>query len=277
MREKAQVSNLVEGGKPFVYTSGKYENRYEKTTVVGFLAKHPDGQASLVFDLRYNPADFEAMSPEELVEAWQSRKVDGSARLPVKTLKYNRCPAIAPLSVLDESSTNRLDINMNRIETHFRLLASSKLSENILAALKIMTEQRESKSSNTQSDVDSRIYEGFFDASDKSKLTQVRRVSVDDLKVLKLKFNDWRLNALFPLYKARNYPETLTSEEQDIWDRHKADKTYGDKKGQAGIDEYIAQINELLTNEEYTAAERKILEELRGYGQSLSKVARKPS
>ena len=50
-RNKQAVKDLVETGKPFVYSSGKYPNSYQKTTVAVSLGAHPGKQGVLVYDL----------------------------------------------------------------------------------------------------------------------------------------------------------------------------------------------------------------------------------
>ena len=45
------------------------------------------------------------MDVDKLVEAWKFTKDPDILRLPVKTLKYNRCPAVAPLGVMKGKAT----------------------------------------------------------------------------------------------------------------------------------------------------------------------------
>src|SRR5690606_35751348 len=140
MRDKKEVAKLAMSGQPFVYTSGKYANEFEKTTVVSTLAEHPQGQGALVFDLRYDPTPFLELDPPALAEALRRRKDDPGPRLPVKTLKFNRCPAIAPLSVLDEASQERLKlVPETYLQNHEKLQrVQSELTKGVLEALQIM-------------------------------------------------------------------------------------------------------------------------------------------
>ena len=88
MREKNAIKKLVnlENKKPFVYASGRYSNEFNKTTVAFPLTSSRNGNI-LVYDLRYNL---------EQVSATRS-----SFFPIVKELCYNKCPAVAPISVLD--------------------------------------------------------------------------------------------------------------------------------------------------------------------------------
>ncbi|MDQ5885415.1 MAG: Exodeoxyribonuclease, partial [Patescibacteria group bacterium] len=76
MRSKQAVINLVNSGMPFVYTSGRYDANYQKTTVAINLCEHPVYGASrvIVYDLRYDPTEFLGLSIEKLVERMQFTK-----------------------------------------------------------------------------------------------------------------------------------------------------------------------------------------------------------
>ncbi len=73
------------------------------------LADHPRKQGALVYDLRHDASQFAKMTPNELAEAWRWEKARPAdePQLPVKTLQFNRCPAMAPMSVLDDASQER--------------------------------------------------------------------------------------------------------------------------------------------------------------------------
>lgn len=106
-RDKQKVAALVQSGKPFVYTSGKYSSEFEKTTIVSRLVDHPNKNGALVYDLHYDPGPFFSLKPDELAEMWKHychERPCPHPRLPVKTLQFNRCPAVAPLSVFDKDS-----------------------------------------------------------------------------------------------------------------------------------------------------------------------------
>lgn len=122
MRSKQKVAELVESNEPFVYSSGKYSSEFEKTTVAVRVTDSPGKQGSLVYDLRFDPDEYTNKTPEELVELWRWKKDRTEPRLPVKTLQYNRCPAVAPMGVLDDSSRERLKIDLDTIQTNLKKL-----------------------------------------------------------------------------------------------------------------------------------------------------------
>jgi exodeoxyribonuclease I len=272
MRDKKAVEQLVLSGQPFVYTSGKYDSAYEKTTVVGLLSEHPAQQgSSLVFDLRYDPTPFIKLNAAELTEAWRKRKDDPGPRLPVKTIKYNRCPAIAPLSVLDKSSQERLNLKPEIYEANYKKLKAvqSELSKKILAAVELMDKKQQARLLDDDIEADARLYDGFIEnKEDKTAMSVVRAASLDELASLDLRFQDGRLQGLLPLYKARNYPKSLSDDERMLWEQFRIRKLTGGGVN-SRLGKYFARIAELQERTDLPAQDKYLLEELELYGQSI--------
>ncbi len=269
-RQKNEVAKLVMQGQPFVYTSGKYDSEFEKTTVVGVLAEHPTTQGALVFDLRYDPEPFLKLDPAALAEAMRWRKDNSGPRLPVKTLKFNRCPAVAPLSVLDAASQERLKLSPTTyLENHKKLMQiQDQLAGAVIQAIRLMDAGQQARLLENELEVDARLYEGFFDESDRTKMSVVRAASVDDLSSLNTDFTDDRLTALMPLYKARNFPKSLTDEERKTWE------TFCERKLMSGGTEsrmakFFGRLAQLDEQSHLTEKQRYLLEELQLYAQSI--------
>jgi exodeoxyribonuclease-1 len=273
MRDKRKVADLVESGQPFVYTSGKYPSQFDKTTVVATICPHPKNQGSFVFDLRHNPAEFKDMKPEQLVERWKWQKEPDPAapRLPVKTLQYNRCPAVAPLGVLDEASRDRIQISMEQIQKHLATLKDMKdFEERLHKAWEIMEGERKSQTRlvNTEEDVDASIYDGFFDNQDKQAMRVVRAAAPEELGNLGLQFKDQRLTSLLPLYKARNYPKSLTGEEREQWERFCRQRLLGGGQ-QSRMAKFYHRLQDIAGREGLTTHQEYLVEELRLYAESI--------
>ena len=270
MRDKRKVAELVEKDQPFVYTSGKYPSQFDKTTVVVNICPHPKGTGSLVFDLRHNPEEFRTMTPEQLVERWRWKKDAEEPRLPVKTLQYNRCPAVAPLGVLDEASQDRIQINMEHVKKHLAALRSMKdFEERLYKALEIMEQNRkQGQLVSPEQDVDASIYDGFFNGPDKQAMRVVRAAAPEELGDLGLDFKDQRLATLLPLYKARNYPKSLTGEERVEWERFCRQRLLGGGQ-QSRMAKFFARLQEIAAREGLTSHQEYLIEELRLYAESI--------
>lgn len=271
MRDKKQVSTLVFGGQPFVYTSGKYPGEFEKTTVVATVAPHPKKGGALVYDLRHDPTEFLDMPPEELVKRWQWTKDEAAPkRLPVKTLQFNRCPAVAPLGVLqDGDAMVRLQVDMKTIEANRKLLAgASAFHDNILKAVERMDKQQQIAWTAKPQSVDTQLYDGFFDEHDCRLLPVVRAAQPNELEQLTTDFHDTRLQALLPLYKARNFPKDLSSDERQAWD------TFCYERIQAGGEQsrlarFTNRLMELGQSSKLSTSQQYLLQELQLYAESI--------
>lgn len=272
MRHKNVVSELVLGGKPFVYSSGKYPSEFEKTAVVHTIMKHPKKQAALVYDLRHDPTPYVALTPEQLVDKWKWKKDTQDARLPVKTLQFNRCPAIAPLQVLDEPSQKRLKISMKDVQSNLqKLLAAEGFAEKLAKALDILDTQQQTSFISSPKNVDAQLYDSFIPNQDRVVSEKVRMSEPHSLSELHHKLTDPRLRELLPLYKARNHSEVLDPEERQTWEEHCREMLLGG--GQSSrLAKFFARLGDLAGSPDLTAEQQYLLEELQIYGQSIMPV-----
>lgn len=269
MRDKRKVQELVLRDKPFVYTSGSYPSAYEKTTIAINLGENPKKQGVFVYDLRRNPEFLKAMSAEQIAAAWQERVEDETTRFPVKTLQFNRCPAVAPLGVLNDATKERLHLDMVAIEEHRTLLADQPdLHEKLIRAQEIMTKNRQTSMMANEQDVDGQLYDGFFDHQDKNAMRVVRAADKTEIGSLHIEFKDDRLNKLFPLYKARNFPQSLSDEERVNWEKYRYHKLMSGGTS-SKISRYFMRLSELANRPNLTANDQYILEELQLYGESI--------
>ena len=220
MRDKKAVATLVnlDDKKPFVYTSGRYEAEYHKTTVAFPLTAGRNGGV-VVYDLRYDPTPFLELSQQELAAklfaSWEERQADGFVKVPVKELQLNRAPAVAPLGVLEQADGwQQVSLDKETIARHQTLLLQAPhFAENIRAAYESRPEFKKS------ADVEAQLYDGFLDAKDALRCEAVRSASERELADFQPQFADPRLPDLLLRYKARNYPKTLSAHEADAWEQ----------------------------------------------------------
>lgn len=273
VRDKEEVKKVVVAGQPFVYTSGKYEGANHKTTVVSMVCEHPvQSGGAFVFDLRYDPIPFAGMTVEQIVEAWKWKKdrpADEPA-LPVKTLKYNRCPAVAPLGVLNANSQERIHLSEEVYLANYKKLikVQTDLCEKLIQAVKLMDKQQQARLLEDEIDVDARMYEGFFDSKDKTTMAMVRATESSELTDLEPTFVDDRLRALWPLYKARNFPKTLSDNDRHTWEQFKERRLMGGKNASRAA-KYFERLAQLAEQPRLTAQQKYLLEELQLWGQSI--------
>lgn len=271
MRGKKQVEELVKQPEPFVYTSGRYGSENLSTTVAVTVAPHPIQKGTvLVYDLRINPTKWTKLSLEQLVKRLMNGKLkEGEERLPVKQLQFNRCPAVAPLSVLDEASQERLKLNLKTAEKHLKtLLDLSDFSDKLQAAVKLAEQKRQAGLIIDIQDVDSQLYDGFFNDDDKDKMQLVRQAGQEGLADLHPSFSDSRLEKLLLLYKGRQYPKSLSADEQKQWQDYLKRKLLGGDE-QSELAKFIKRLNELTVQPSLNNQQQYILEELKFYAESI--------
>ncbi len=267
MRDKRAVADFVNSNKAFVYTSGKYANEHAKTTIVTALSMHPKKQGSLVYDLRHDPTPWFAKSVEELVAAWRYNPDPEAERLPVKTMQYNRCPAIAPLGVLDDAAKDRLLLDMTAVQQHLSALKKDpSFVERLHKALEIMDADQQ-KTYPTASSPDERLYDDFIPDQDKIKMRVVRALTEVEVKDFTPDFTDARLQDIWLLYKARNFPRLLSESERSAWEARIQAVLMQDRE--RGLPAFFAKLEALAQTNANDSAKLYLLEELQLYGQSL--------
>lgn len=274
MRGKQKVSELVTSGQPLVYSSGRYPSEFDKTTIVASVGMHPTSQGALMYDLRHDPTPYLQMDPDELMEVWRYTADREAVRLPVKSLQFNRTPAVAPLGVLDESSMERLQIDMETIKKHLKMLKADKtFYTRLCEAVEKMNIERDKRtalhfrSRSTAGSVDEQLYDSFIPDRDRKIAEKIPRSEPSELSGFIDKFQDPRLKGLTPLYKARNFPDSLTDEERAAWESHREQALAG-----GGAESTLARFGERLGELSKTTTDSNkqyLLEELRLYAESI--------
>ena len=260
MRDKKEVTSLVnlEHPQPFVYSSGRYDAQFEKTTVALPIAPGTKPGAVLVYDLRYDPTPFLGASPTALASIIfadaKTRQSENYQRLPVKELSYNKCPAVAPVGVLDATSQKRLAIDMAQIQAHIGILEKNKA---FAGAVREAFEMREPFAPST--DVEAQLYDGFIDNKDKPRISAVRVATANELADFHPQFIDERLPELLFRYKARSFPSSLSEAEATKWEIYRTNKL------KTQLPQYIEQLKKLAAYSKDTY----LLEELQLWAESV--------
>ncbi len=271
-RDKSLIKNLVDKDKPFIYTSGKYDNETEKTTVAIQVCPHPKNKGALVYDLRHNPEPFLRLSVAELAERWRwTREPNTPARLPVKTLQYNRCPAVAPLAVLDQASQKRLRLDMSHVSKHLETLRQHPdFIPKVLEALALLDIEQANRQKKNVADAEAQLYDRFISNEDAKRMSQLRHTDPEGISLFATQFQDDRLRDMVPRYKARNFSRSLTDEERTVWEQYRYHRLMAGG-AQSRLAQYMHRLGELSQAVE-SAEKRYLLEELQLYAESIIPV-----
>jgi exodeoxyribonuclease-1 len=266
MRDKNAVKKLVnlDMKQPFVYTSGRFDAEYNKTTVAFPLTAGKNGNV-IVYDLRYDPAPFIDMDSKELAKkfyaTWEERKAEGFIALPVKELQYNRAPAVAPLGVLEKSDGwARISLDQATVEAHKKaLLEAPHFAENIRSLFEGKPEFKKSP------DVEAQLYDGFLNDADRLRVQAVAQANEATLSDLQPTFQDDRLAPLLLHYKARNFPRTLAADDAAAWEQWRVAHI------QSQLPEFMKSM-ERLSKQELSEEKQFILQELRLWLENIAPV-----
>ncbi len=211
MRDKKEIKNIVnlDDKRPFLYVSGRYAAEHNKATVAIPLTSGRNGNV-LVWDLRYNL--------EDLLEGEQ---VEGASFYPVvKELCFNKCPAVAPLSVLDvEDGWKKIGLEKELIEKNMKALF-----DHPEFAEKIRSDYENRAEFPPAIEPEGAIYDGFLNDNDRIKVMAVRNAEPNKLADFHPEFDDERLSPLLLHYKGRNFPETLSEFEAEEYEKYKRER-----------------------------------------------------
>ncbi len=207
MRNKKVIQQMInlDDKQPFVYSCGRYGTKHNFTTVAFPLTTGRNGNV-LVYNLRHNlkDVDYEKCYPV------------------VKELQYNRCPAVAPVNVLDkDDGWTKIELEPEMVEQNLTdLLAHPEFAE------QMRSKYEEEKEWPEAVDPESALYNGFLPDQDRVRCNAVRNADVNQLADFTPDFTDERLPELLIHYKARNYPKSLTTDEAEKWEKYRQERLH---------------------------------------------------
>ena len=227
IRSKNDVKKIVnlDEKKPFVYASGRYASEFNKTTVAFPLTSGRNGNV-LVYDLRYNLdelLDEKSQGDSDLGEGeatsldHEEQQKSRSVFPVVKELCLNKCPAVAPLGVLDKNDGwEKIGLARETIEQNLKtLLEHPEFAEQ-------MREEYENRPEFPPAvEPEMALYDGFLNDADRTKVAKVHDAKPNELADFHPNFIDERLPELLLHYKGRNYPEALSESEAEKYEGYR--------------------------------------------------------
>ncbi|MGZ5051026.1 MAG: exodeoxyribonuclease I [Methylobacter sp.] len=266
-RGKLEALNLLQLGsfKPVVHISGKYPAVKNCLAIVLPVCKHPiNGNGIIVYDLSVDPAPMLELSVEEIRQRIFTATVDlpeGVNRIPLKTVHINKCPVLAPVSVIRPDDAQRLEIDLALCREN---IAKIKNAEDL--PLKLMQVFGGPSYAEQNLDPDLAIYAGgFFSDSDKKQMEKIKGMAPGQLINSTFKFTDNRLAEILFRYRARNYPDTLDNDELLKWNQFCINRLTGRQSGASIVlKDYFEKLAMLRQDENVN---KDIISALETYGQ----------
>lgn len=270
LRDKRAAASLLglRMHTPVLHTSRMYSSEYGCTALVmPLLPETGNTNSILVYDLRYDPAEFIQLDVDALAERLFTPKeelTEGQQRLPVKAVRLNKCPALAPQKVLNDEIAKRLSLNIEQCHKHWQLLLQTpdfmQRIQQAYSNSKIFPEN----------DADLALYDGFANDHDRSLFPLVRNSEPEKLADLSEEFEDGRYIELLFRYRARNFPDTLLVQEKHRWQAH-CRRWLGEDviNGNLTLNEYHQKLLQLRADCPQPA-QQEILIELEAWGRVLA-------
>lgn len=216
LRSKQRVMDQIRLLQPLLHVSGRFSAARHYLAPVLPLAWHPRNRnALIVCDLQADPSVLLDLDAETLRNRLYTRReglAEGEVPVPLKLLHINRCPVVAPLSVLRDADRQRLGLDWSLCERNVETL---KTAQALWQGKLAMIYQEEAFAGST--DPEQQLYDGFIGDRDRRLCEQVRNAQPQELASRDWPFDDARLPELLFRYRARNFPETLSPPEQQRW------------------------------------------------------------
>ncbi len=246
------------GKQPVVHVSSMYPAAEYCLAVVLPLCQHPTNSNGIIcFDLSKDPTDLIQLNPVDIRQRLFTPAADlpeDMSRIPLKVIHINRCPAVAPMATLKTADAGRLKLDLDAVQQHQQQL---QRASGVVEKLQDVYAEVDYQ---TSDDPDLQLYGGgFFSGSDREAMESLRHAGPAELKQAEPGFQDPRLPEMLFRYRARNYPSSLSAEEQSLWQRFCQERWHARA---ADVEKQLAEINRLRQT---SAAPVDLLREMEGW------------
>ncbi|WP_306524555.1 exodeoxyribonuclease I [Dokdonella sp.] len=271
LRKKQRAFELLDVARmtPLVHVSSRYPATRGCLAVVAPIAIHPSQpNGVIVWDLDTDPSILQGLDADEIADRVFTPRADlpeGIERIPLKLIHANKSPAIAPLNVLSTVDHARIGLDLPRALANGERLRSMTGLADTLRAVYALGETH-----NAPSDPELAIYAGFASDADRRLFRQVRSTPPAQLGQRHFAFADARFAELLLRYRARNWPQTLDTEETERWNAFRTRRL----EVQTDLttltrEQYRQLIADLRSAPQTTPAQHALLDELAQWEQSL--------
>ncbi|WP_454836016.1 exodeoxyribonuclease I [Pseudomonas lini] len=269
LRSKQKVMDQIRLLQPMVHISGRFSAARNYVGVVLPLAWHPRNRnALIVSDLHLDPQGLLDLDAETLRQRLYTRRDDlaeGELPVPLKLIHINKCPVVAPLSVLRPVDQQRLGLDMALYQER-----ALRLSDAQQVWRDKVSDIYSSDDFSSSQDPEQQLYDGFIGDRDRRLCEQVRAADPAQLAQEQWPFDDERLPELLFRYRARNFPDTLSVEEQERWRIFCQKRLCAPEWGAPNtLDSFLEVTAQLMTSA--TSFQREVLDDWQNHVQALRK------
>ena len=256
-------------GKVLLHISSKIPASQGCCTWVMPIAQHPSNpNAYIVVDLSkpITPLlDADADTLRQWLYASNEDIPEGQTRPGLKLIHVNRSPFITTAKAMTKDNAERLGLDRDQCLANYQALCN--VPDLARKLVEIYNEQRD----DVEEDIDHALYSGGFMSDEERRwCNQVLSTAPESLSGLADKTQNAKLRSQLFRYRARNYPQTLTYEEAQKWQRHRQERL-SDPSSPTSItlEPYLVQLEALLDEYRDDAVKTRILKDLFDYAKNL--------
>lgn len=253
--------------RPFLHVSGMFGAERGCLAVMWPLASHPGNKNEiLAWDLAHDPSELATLGAEPLRQRLFTRSADlpdGVTRLPIKSIHLNKSPmVVGNLQTLRPELAKHWGIDLERALAHAQVARNLPDMSALWPAVYTRPPETEVP------DAEQALYSGFVALGDRHRLTELREMKGAQLAQARTGFDDPRLKELVWRYRARNFADTLSPEEQARWEAHRAARLLDGAAGARTVEQLLTEIDALSENADERAED--ILGALYDWGSMLA-------
>jgi exodeoxyribonuclease-1 len=268
-KHKSKVGGLFDlvNRKPLLHISSKFSADSGCAGLVMPLAMHPTNKnAVIVVNLSADPTDLIRLDAEQIAErvfTAQSDLPEGEERIPLKLIHLNKCPVVVTPKMLDDKTATRLQIDRSLCEKHWHQLLQVDLKNKVQQVMG-------RNDFAPRRDPERQLYDGFISDEDKAVMAQVRAATPHDLTQHNYVFRDKRLREMLWRYKARNFPESLSTAERGQWLEFCRDRLENGDEGILSVAQLQEKIRLIDEQQELNKDQKIVLQQLFRYSRALA-------
>ena len=244
----------AETARPFLHVSGMFGAERGCLAVMWPLASHPHNKNEiLAWDLAHDPSELATLDGEQLRQRLFTRSADlpeGLTRLPIKSVHLNKSPmVVGNLQTLRPELAQRWGIDLAQSLVHAQLARDLPDMSALWPAVFARPPDTEVP------DAEQALYSGFVAPGDRHRLSELRAMGGEQLAQARTGFDDPRLKELVWRYRARNFADTLSPEEQARWEAHRAARLLDGAGGARTVEQFFGEIDALSETADARAEE----------------------
>ncbi|MES1978360.1 MAG: exodeoxyribonuclease I [Pseudomonadota bacterium] len=233
----------AQNAQPFLHVSGMFPPERGCMAIMWPLATHPTNKNELLaWDLAHDPSELPLLDVATLRQRLFSKTADlpeGVQRLPIKSVHLNKSPMVVrKLRTLSDGMAAKWGIDIDAA------MANAEKAAGLPDMSAIWPEVFQRPKEATP-DVDEDLYGGFVNNTDRRRLNQLRDLSPAELAHARIGFDDDRLEEIVFRYRARNFADTLSPEDAERWEAHRAARLLEGEGGARNVDALFAEIDVL--------------------------------